>query len=337
MKDSAQGGASVQFRVARTLCKSAWGKVQPPCEGSSMPRWELAHEELSWGEVPKIVPPSASGPTEISVLLTYEAFLKMTYPKDNETATSSPDNELIRNDLISRFTESGQPGEKFATLFGKLQEALALPDGAKRSLEFSCDDLAQKVRAGKPLWDETEGLNEEQKMLRICYAEGMYHILPSFFQTLIALDEKKRDFGVVFHTSGEKIDQVVWEFNRFCEGQHPCFNGKNGSPLVLFNGNNGTRDLRIKAKSQKSDELRLSDNLDEAKIIAGESDQTTHQIVFEGKIEAGDESNVDTRDYVSKERKLSNNKKLEKYVVRVDPLQVIMDSEYFLNMIEGSE
>lgn len=77
------------------------------------------------------------------------------------------------------------------------------------------------------------------------FGEGKYHLIPSFFRMLIYLKKAKREFAIVFRTFGEDLNNVVFEFNKFCNGEHPCYNGRGGTPLVKFDGSKGTRDLRI--------------------------------------------------------------------------------------------
>lgn len=84
------------------------------------------------------------------------------------------------------------------------------------------------------------------------FGEGKYHLIPSFFRMLIYLKKAKREFSIVFRTFGEDLNNVVFEFNKFCNGEHPCYNGRGGTPLVKFDGSKGTRDLRIQENSQKS-------------------------------------------------------------------------------------
>jgi len=101
------------------------------------------------------------------------------------------------------------------------------------------------------------------------FGEGKYHILPSFFRTLIFLKKQRRDFNVCFRTFGNDLDNIVWEFNEFCCGNHPCFNGKNGTPLIRFDGTQGTRDLRIRESTQKGCFIRLSCDLKDTKFVQG--------------------------------------------------------------------
>ena len=61
-------------------------------------------------------------------------------------------------------------------------------------------------------------------------------MIPSFWRLLMYMKKQKREFAVVFHTFGDELDNVVYEFNKFCSGEHPCFNGRNGCTLVKFDG-----------------------------------------------------------------------------------------------------
>ena len=78
------------------------------------------------------------------------------------------------------------------------------------------------------------------------FGEAKFHLIPSFFRTLIYLKKSKREFAIVFRTSGDDINNVIFEFNKFCNGEHPCYNGRGGTPLVKFDGSKGTKDLSIR-------------------------------------------------------------------------------------------
>lgn len=61
-------------------------------------------------------------------------------------------------------------------------------------------------------------------------SDGKFHLLPSFFRTIIYLKKMKREFAVVFRNyNSVDLQNVVVEFNQFCKGDHPCYNGKNGT------------------------------------------------------------------------------------------------------------
>lgn len=220
------------------------------------------------------------------------------------------------------------------------------------------------------------------------------------------LKKQGRDFSISFRSFGTDIEDVYWEFNNFCEGKHPCFNGKNGMPLVKFNGENGTPDLRYRNSAQKVVNYRLSDELEESKMIVGlcsrpcesyqeamqnlnsddqyenctmlmnihdqynhvqetlkkygsmainedyanwkendfhrevaklllidQADQSVQHIFFDDNADEDEKCIVDTRDIVTKEV-LPYKKQHGRYVVKVDPLKVILEPDYFIRMIE---
>jgi len=59
------------------------------------------------------------------------------------------------------------------------------------------------------------------------------------------------------------MDDVIYEFNKFCIGEHPCFNGRNGSPLVKMDGSKNQKDYRIRDPSQQTTLYRTGDSLTE--------------------------------------------------------------------------
>ena len=88
-------------------------------------------------------------------------------------------------------------------------------------------------------------------MLRKLYSEGTYHLIPSFFKTLMYLKQQKQEFSIAFRAFGKDLDNVVFEFDRFCKGLHPCFNGKNSTPLVKFDGSKNTKSFTFKSPEEQ--------------------------------------------------------------------------------------
>lgn len=108
------------------------------------------------------------------------------------------------------------------------------------------------------------------------FGEGKYHLIPSFFRMLIYLKKQKREFSVVFRTYGKELDKVVWEFNRFCDGNHPCYSGRNGTPLVKFDGSKGAKDLHIRNDNQKGLFFRFSSDIEDTKLLQGTYQRKTN-------------------------------------------------------------
>lgn len=69
--------------------------------------------------------------------------------------------------------------------------------------------------------------------------------MPNFFRMMITLKKQKKEFAVVFRGFGPELNQVVMEFNKFCTGEHPCYNGKNNFPIARFDGFKGSKNFLI--------------------------------------------------------------------------------------------
>lgn len=101
------------------------------------------------------------------------------------------------------------------------------------------------------------------------FGEGKYHLIPSFFRTIIYLKKAKREFAIVFRTFGKDLENVVFEFNKFCNGDHPCYSGRGGTPQVKFDGSKNVKDLRIKSKVQHGVYYRQGDALNQSHLVTG--------------------------------------------------------------------
>jgi len=63
---------------------------------------------------------------------------------------------------------------------------------------------------------------------------------------IMYLKKTKQEFAIVFNSFGSELEPVIYEFNKFCTGNHPCFNGRNNTPLVKIDGSKNSKDFRIK-------------------------------------------------------------------------------------------
>ena len=108
---------------------------------------------------------------------------------------------------------------------------------------------------------------------------------------------------MVFRTFGKDIKQITWEFNKFCSGQHPCYSGRNGTPLIKFDGSKGTKDFRIKDEMQKGLMYRTTDDIVDAKLIVGTFERESNDL-------------DEMRDI------LDSNEKYEDAEVKEDPLAI---------------
>mmetsp|Transcript_25410 Transcript_25410/g.19146 ORF Transcript_25410/g.19146 Transcript_25410/m.19146 type:complete len:154 (+) Transcript_25410:691-1152(+) len=121
------------------------------------------------------------------------------------------------------------------------------------------------------------------------FGEGKYHIVPSFFRMLIYLKKAKREFAIIFRTFGTDIENAIYEFDLFCKGDHPCYSGRGGTPLVKFDGSKGTKDLSIRDRSQKALYYRYLN--DRSALVTGTLNRLSHEEnlheAYSGDIEEG--------------------------------------------------
>lgn len=162
-------------------------------------------------------------------------------------------------------------------------KALTLPKGAREELGLKedgtmpiDDDEEDQNAANEDDEDidpakvaEQARLRSERKMNATLFAEGKYHLIPSFYRLMMYMKKQKREFAVVFNTFGSELDNVVYEFNKFCSGEHPCFNGRNGSSLVKMDGSKNQKDFRIRDPSQRATMYRTGDGLNEVIQVNG--------------------------------------------------------------------
>ena len=76
---------------------------------------------------------------------------------------------------------------------------------------------------------------------------------------MMYMKKQKREFAVVFNSFGEDLDNTVAEWNKFCEGDHPCYNGRSGGAHIKFDGSKHSKDLRIRQPEQRTTLYRTGD------------------------------------------------------------------------------
>jgi hypothetical protein len=126
-------------------------------------------------------------------------------------------------------------------------------------------------------------------LIKLFYG-GKVFIIPSFFKLILNLRKQKREFAIVFRTFGSDGTEIELEFNRFCEGTHPCYNGKNGTPLARFDGSKGTKDMRLEL-SNTGYIRRTSDNHQDVILVLGTSEKapegSTEDEFHAGQVDEG--------------------------------------------------
>ena len=171
-------------------------------------------------------------------LMNYYKYMKIVHKSKTEEEIPDKEERYIKNQEIKKlkdrlsleFLDKGQPGEKLRDLY---------------------NDYLKRVKIPKEIMDE---INKENSIypsfFKDLYQNDYIYIFPSVFRTMIELQSQNRIFTIIFRTFGFDFDEVINEFNSFCEGNHPLYNGsKEKYPKIKFNGENGSKDYRINEKN----------------------------------------------------------------------------------------
>lgn len=225
---------------------------------------------------------------------------------------------------------------------------------------------------------------------------------------MINLKKSKKEFCIVFRTYFNDIDTIIREYNKFCQGEHPCYNGKNNTPIARFDGSKGTRNYiineshyckfyrydkamekaylvsgKVKEKIDKSKNIEeeyekeiddetvkiekggqeayekmnilLSDRCtlairddfdfylqnnrksDAGKLLViDQAEYNTQHIFFDDKISEDEKCIVDVKDLIEG-TSVPIKKSINKYLYKVDIIDVLKDPDYFTKAIELCE
>ena len=283
MRDSTKG-LNTASNVSRIVAKSVWGRHTQSDAGH---HWELCHDQLTFvePESPNLLANLAEANGNTSIC-SYMDYVDAHFPKlsGSESQEEKDEREELRTSMVAKFSQPGGLGSKFKNQAEKMMKQLALPKGAKDELGIVGDngmepdaDATRETEAEGAHSDEDEDVKRERefkafekRMTRELYGEGRYHLIPSFFRTLMYLKKNKQEFSVVFRTFGPDRDAVAYEFDKFAKGEHPCFNGRNGLPLVKMDGAKATKDFRFKNDdTQYATMYRLGNDMAETAMVVG--------------------------------------------------------------------
>lgn len=170
------------------------------------------------------------------------------HPDPEELNEATQEREAAYRQMLLEFTLHGRPGYRFKSVLDKMNKCLTLPKVISEEIGVSKDDEDRESNPDdKPAADEDA---EDLKVMQRVFKGGRMFLIPSFYRMILALRKAKREFAIIFHTFEDELPDVIDEFNLFCKGVHPLYNGKHGNPLVRFDGKNRTKDMFIDHSNQ---------------------------------------------------------------------------------------
>ena len=230
---------SLEDGIKSTIVDYSWGKYD-----DSTKKWTLTENYLSLKK-PK------------SELINYSKYMKIVFK--NKTKEEIPDRDerykinqelkKIRERKYLDFLNEGQPGEKLHNAYLEILKKIKIPE--KIMNEINKDN------------------SRYPSFFKNLFNNGYIYIFRSLFRLLIELQKKKKLFALIFRTFGQDFDDVIKEFNSFCEGAHPLFSGeKEKFPKINFDGTHNSRDYRIK-ENNIGILYRFDDNIENCYLVLG--------------------------------------------------------------------
>ena len=229
----------VKDGIISAIVEYSWGKYD-----ESSKNWTLTENYLSFKR-PK------------PDLINYDKYLKKIYT--NKKEEEIPDKDIryeknkeikkMREKVYLKFIEKGQPGEK---------------------LHDKYIEILNKVKIPKNIMEE---INKENSKYPSFYKDIFFNdyifIFHSLFRSMLELKNKNRQFVLIFRTFGSDFNNVIKEYNSFCEGEHPIFNGENEKyPKQYFDGTHNSKDYRI-IEDNIGITYRFDDNIENTFLVLG--------------------------------------------------------------------
>lgn len=299
-------GRNVEYSLKKLFCSQIWGKIEMKGEDKL---FKPLHPELEF-DSSKILD---------SEMINYLQFIQERFPlKQHAEAVEDETYNKLQLDnqikLIVDSIENGQPGSKFKKQFNDMRLKLRFDDKIIQDYAFK-NDLR---RIDQKLLSEEEKGNfnqmEEREKMNVLFKNSYYNIFVSFYNTILQLIKNKRRFVVIFRFFDlpfSIIEEVIFEFNCFCNGIHPKYSGHNTTQLQKLDGTNKNKDFRIVYDfNTKSGEnvgffIRNPKNIDKENLV-WESLNTPEHIFDEemrdnvDEFFEGDDDNLQTNVLISK-------------------------------------
>jgi hypothetical protein len=156
--------------------------------------------------------------------------------------------------MILEIVEQGNPGNsgKFRKQFEDFRKRLRCEEKIQIDYGLKLDNgridektLIQKEE--EPEFEPEKSEDDRKMIFRRIFKNSFFKIIPTFFDMMIALRKARREFAIVFRFFGHSENskqEFLYEFNSFCSGVHPRYNG-DFAPKMKFDDSKPSKDYRI--------------------------------------------------------------------------------------------
>ena len=154
--------------------------------------------------------------------------------------------------------EANHAGSKFKRMFEDMRKKLRVDEKIQVDLNLKLDNTKLDEKTlNEPITQKFNELNEDadrKEKYRTVFRNSYHNLIISFFNMLINLKKIKQDFAIVFRFFGHDesdIEELVYEYNCFCDCLHPRYCGDYGYNKIKFDVEKDKKDFRINTKTQE--------------------------------------------------------------------------------------
>ena len=154
--------------------------------------------------------------------------------------------------------EANHAGTKFKRMFEDMRKKLRVDEKIQVDLNLKLDNTKLDEKTlNEPVSPKFNELGEDadrKEKFKTVFRNSYHNLIISFFNMLINLKKIKQDFAIVFRFFGQdesEIEELVYEYNCFCDCLHPRYCGDYGYNKVKFDVEKDKKDFRINTKTQE--------------------------------------------------------------------------------------
>ena len=181
--------------------------------------------------------------------------------------------------------EANHAGSKFKRMFEDMRKKLRVDEKIQVDLNLKLDNtkLDEKTlnEPVTPKFNEISEDADRKEKFRNVFRNSYHNLIISFFNMLINLKKIKQDFAIVFRFFGHDesdIEELVYEYNCFCDCLHPRYCGDYGYNKIKFDVEKDKKDFRIDTKSQEfMSVLYRGDNEENEKFVLNSMKHPTNE------------------------------------------------------------
>ena len=154
--------------------------------------------------------------------------------------------------------EANHAGAKFKRMFEDMRKKLRVDEKIQVDLNLKLDNIKLDEKALNeeisPKFNELGEDADRKEKFKTVFRNSYHNLIISFFNMLVNLKKIKQDFAIVFRFFGQDesdIEELVYEYNCFCDCLHPRYCGDYGYNKVKFDVEKDKKDFRINTKTQE--------------------------------------------------------------------------------------